>query len=62
MSMYVILNNMKKQKWFKRVILERMYSETEMESFLEDYEKAKLYNLGKSGLLEGKRINRKEVK
>ena len=48
---------MNKQKWFKRVILERMYSDTELESFLESYEKAKLYNLGKSGLLKGKKIN-----
>ena len=47
---------MSKQKWFKREILDRMYSETEMVSFLEDYEKAKLYNLGKSGLIKGKKV------
>ena len=48
---------MSKQKWFKREILERMYSETELVDFLDTYEKAKLYNLGKSGLLKGKKVD-----
>jgi hypothetical protein len=36
-----------KQKWFKKIIIERFFSEQEMAEFLDRYEAAKIDNIGR---------------